>query len=200
MWPAPRSQRLGVGQNGHVSTTFPRTRRSRLGYNVEQVEDFLEDARRAYGAGTGELTVITAATIRSMAFAMQKGGYLTTAVDAAMERLEDAFSSRERESSVRLRGDAAWYAQARAQAQEILDRLARPAGKRFSRVGFLTVGYHPADVDEFSDRLVSYFQDGGILSATDVRGIAFRPRRGGYREAQVDLVLDGVLEVMLAVR
>ena len=82
MWPAPRSQRLGVGQNGHVSTTFPRTRRSRLGYNVEQVEDFLEDARRAYGAGTGELTVITAATIRSMAFAMQKGGYLTTAVDA----------------------------------------------------------------------------------------------------------------------
>ncbi|MBC7519380.1 MAG: DivIVA domain-containing protein [Microbacteriaceae bacterium] len=183
-----------------MSTTFPRTRRSRLGYNVEQVEDFLEDARRAYSAGAGELTVITAATIRSMAFVMQKGGYLTTAVDAAMERLEDAFSAREREASVRVQGDAAWYAQARSKAQEILDRLARPETKRFSREGILSVGYHPVDVDDFTDRLVSYFQDGGALSATDVRGIAFRPKRGGYSEAQVDLVLDGVLEVMLAVR
>ena len=160
----------------------------------------MEDARRAYGAGAGELTVFSSTSIRSMAFAMQKGGYSTTAVDAALERLEDAFSVREREASVRATGDAAWYSEARVKAQEILDRLARPSSHRFSRVGILTTGYHPTDVDEFTDRLVRYFQDGGLLTATDVRGIAFRPKRGGYREVQVDLLLDGVLEVMLAVR
>ena len=40
-----------------MSTTFPRARKSRLGYNVDQVEDFLEDARRAYAADPSEPTV-----------------------------------------------------------------------------------------------------------------------------------------------
>ena len=73
-----------------MSTTFPRARRPELGYNVEQVEDFLEEARRAYGAAPGELTVVTAESIRHTAFGMQKGGYSTKPVDAALERLEDA--------------------------------------------------------------------------------------------------------------
>jgi DivIVA domain-containing protein len=33
-----------------------------------------------------------------------------------------------------------------------------------------------------------------------VRTVAFQAQRGGYREAQVDLVLDAVTRVMLAVR
>jgi len=37
------------------------------------------------------------AIIRTTAFAMQKGGYSTSHVDAALERLEDAFASRERD-------------------------------------------------------------------------------------------------------
>src|SRR3989337_1722017 len=147
-------------QNGRVSTTFPRARRSRLGYDVEQVEDFLEEARRAYGAEPGELTVVTAESIRHMAFAMQKGGYSPSHVDAALERLEDAFSSRERERLVHERGDEAWYADARATAQEILDRLARPAGSRFERVGILTSGYNRSDVDAFTDRLTHDIPDG----------------------------------------
>ena len=32
--------------------------------------------------------------IRRMSFSLQKGGYSTTHVDAALERLEDAFSAR----------------------------------------------------------------------------------------------------------
>ena len=100
-----------------MSTTFPRTRRSRLGYDVEQVEDFLEDARQAYDAGPGQPVVITAETIRHTAFAMQKGGYSTVHVDAALERLEDAFATRERERALQSSGDGVWYTQARATAQ-----------------------------------------------------------------------------------
>jgi DivIVA domain-containing protein len=183
-----------------VSTTFPRTRKSRRGYSVDQVEDFLEDARRAYSADPSEPAVINATSIRRMAFAMQKGGYSPLHVDAALERLEDAFAARSRERAIQLGGDEAWYTEARTIAREILDRLARPVGHRFDHVSFLSNGYNRADVDAFAVRLTSYFQDGQPMSIDEVRTVAFRPHKGGYREAQVDLLLDAVVNVMLAVR
>lgn len=183
-----------------MSTTFPRTRKSRLGYDVDQVEDFLEEARRAYSSDRGDLSVVSAASIRRTAFAMQKGGYSTTHVDAALERLEDAFASRERERAFATSGDAAWYAQARSAAQQILDRLARPAGQRFTRAGIFTTGYDPKDVDAFADRLVGYFQHGKPMSVDQVRTVVFRSKKRGYNETQVDLLLDAVIDVMLAVR
>lgn len=183
-----------------MSTTFPRTRKSRHGYNIDQVEDFLEDARRAYTADPGAPTVITAAGIRRTAFSMQKGGYSPAHVDAALERLEDAFAARERERAFAHQGDAAWYAGARSAAQEILDRLARPAGRKFKRVSWLTIGYHPADVDAFAGQLVGYFQHGKPMSVEQVRTVVFRSKKGGYHETQVDLLIDAVIEVMLAVR
>ena len=183
-----------------MSNTFPHSRRSKLGYNVDQVEDFLEEARAAYTADRGPQSVVTAASIRQTAFAMQKGGYSTSHVDAALERLEDAFASRERERAFQQVGDAAWYAQARSSAQAILDRLARDPGRRFSRTGPFTTGYHPKDVDAFATRLVNYFQHGKPMSVEQVRTIVFRPRKGGYNETQVDLLLDSVINVMLAVR
>jgi len=183
-----------------VSTTFPRTKRSRLGYRIDQVEDFLEEARRAYSAERGAPTIVSAESIRRTAFDMEKGGYSTTHVDAALERLEDAFAGREREAAFAVAGDAAWYARARETAQAVLDRLDRPARHRFNRVNFLTSGYNPKDVDAFADRLTRYFQDGKPMSVEEVRTVAFRTRRGGYAEPQVDLVLDSVIDVMLAVR
>ena len=187
-------------QTERVNTTFPRVARSEVGYDIEQVEDFLEDARRAYAADPGAPTVVTAETIRHTAFSTQKAGYSTSHVDAALERLEDAFSERERERRISAQGSEAWYSDARASAQEILDRLARPARERFTRVSFLTTGYRMEDVDEFSDRLTAFFQDGRPATPDDVRTKAFRAQRGGYREVQVDRVLDAVIDVMLAVR
>lgn len=183
-----------------MSNTFPRARGSRKGYNVNQVEDFLEDARQAYTAVPGAPAVLRAADIRRTAFAMQRGGYSAPHVDAALERLEDAFAVRERERALTQSGESEWYAGARGAAQEILDRLARPAGQKFRRVSFLTGGYHPEDVDAFAERLTGYFQLGKPMSVEQVRTVTFRGRRGGYREQQVDVLLDAVIEVMLAVR
>ncbi|MCU1515241.1 MAG: transporter permease [Microbacteriaceae bacterium] len=183
-----------------MSTTFPRTRNSRRGYSIDQVEDFLEDARQAYAAQPGAPVAVDAATIRHMAFAMQKGGYSAVHVDAALERLEDAFATRERERAIQERGDEAWYSEARTIAQEVLARLGRPAGHRFDRVSVLSKGYNHKDVDAVATRLTRYFKDGSPLSIDDVRTAAFRPQAGGYREAQVDLLLDAVVNVMLAVR
>ena len=183
-----------------MSTTFPRIRKSRRGYSVDQVEDFLEEARRAYSADSTEPAVVNATNIRRMAFSLEKGGYSPAHVDAALERLEDAFASRERERVIQLNGDEAWYTEARSIAREILDRLVRPLGHRFDRAGVLSNGYHRKEVDAFAARLTNYFQDGRPMSIDEVRTVAFRAQKGGYREAQVDLLLDAVVTVMLAVR
>lgn len=183
-----------------MSSTFPRTRKSRLGYDTDEVEEFLEDARRAYTAQQSEGTLISADTIRDTGFTMRKGGYSPSHVDAALERLEDAFATRERERAVASAGDQAWYAQARGRAQAILDRIVRPRGKRFRRVSPLSTGYSVREVDALTDRVAHYFQSGKPLSIEEVRTVAFRAQRGGYLEGQVDILLDAVTRVMLAVR
>jgi DivIVA domain-containing protein len=192
-----------------VSTTFPRTGKKMLGYKIEQVDDFLESTRRAYdqdayGPGandTGDGGVhLTARQIRHTAFVMQKGGYSPQHVDAALERLEDAFAARERERAAATVGRKAWLDEARTTAQVIVDRLSRPAGHRFDRTSVLNVGYSRADVDRFTNKLVKHFKDGFPMTVDDVRTVVFRPQRGGYREAQVDVLMDAVVDVMLAVR
>lgn len=188
-----------VRHNEAVSTTFPRTSKKTLGYNLKQVEEFLESTRQAYDTNDAQ-TRLSAADIRHTAFAMAKGGYSPEHVDAALERLEDAFAARERDRAARELGEQAWLDQARSTAQVLINRLGRPSGHRFDRTSFLTTGYNRADVDRFAAKLVRYFQDGHPVSVDDVRTIVFRPQRSGYREAQVDLVLDGVVDVMLAVR
>ena len=181
-----------------MSTTFPNVRRRRLGYDPQEVDRFLAAARAAFddrnGGGTGS------ADIRTVAFAMRKGGYATAAVDAALERLEDAFAAREREREIRRTGEKTWYAGTRQLAKEITGRLDLPDGQRFARAGALRTGYSVRDVDAFAARARSYFDQGAPIAVEAVRTVAFRPRRNGYSEAQVDLLVDGLVEVMLAVR
>ncbi len=175
-----------------MSTTFPRTRKR--GYDVDEVEDFLEEARRAY-SGDGAGASVNAESIRRIAFSMKRGGYSASHVDAALERLEDAFATRERDGSVH-----SAVANPRLLAQEIVNRLARPRRHRFARAGFMVNGYRRSDVDSFVDRVSEHLVSGAPLEVSEVRTVAFRPQRGGYREAQVDLLLDAVIDVMLAVR
>ncbi len=149
---------------------------------------------------TGTGMTLTAERIRHTAFAMHKGGYSPDQVDAALERLEDAFAARERDQATRAGGEQAWMAEAEGAVEVIVGRLSRPPGARFARTSVLAVGYKRVDVDRLANKLVKYFRDGRELTVAEVRTAVFRPERGGYREAQVDLVLDSVVDVMLAVR
>jgi DivIVA domain-containing protein len=47
---------------------------------------------------------------------------------------------------------------------------------------------------------MDYFQNGKPMSVDQVRTVAFRSTKRGYSETQVDLLLDSVIGVMLAVR
>ena len=89
--------------------------------------------------------------------------------------------------------------QSRKLAQEVLDRLTRPKRHRFRRVGLLRYGYRIDEVDLVADKIARFLEDGEPVTVDQVRSVAFRMQRRGYSEAQVDAVLDAVVEVMLAV-
>ena len=182
-----------------VPTTFPRARRGALGYRIAEVDEFLAAARAAYDSRPPSAD-LTAERIRRTAFGMQRGGYRTAAVDAALERLEDAFAQRERTAAVRSTGERAWISDSRQLAKELIARLSRPRRSRFRRTGLLGTGYSVPEVDRFAERTREYFEAGSDLTVEEVRAVAFRAKRHGYSERQVDLVIDGVVEVMLAVR
>ena len=181
-----------------MSVAFPSSPPGHPGYDPEAVDTFLDDARRVYEAGEGELT---SSDIRQVVFPLvNKGGYETEAVDQALWRLEEAFAKREREGHTKEVGETDYYQSVRQQAQDILDRVARPQRHKFRRSAILHHGYHPGDVDHFCQRLVAYFQGNEPLSVATVRNQKFRTVLGGYDEVQVDRVLDETVSVMLAVR
>ena len=175
---------------------FPETRGREKGYAKQPVDDFLARARAAFEVG-GE--PLTAADVRQVAFPLVRHGYAIASVDAALGRIEDAFAAREREAAMSEAGVRAWVGQTREAAQAVLDRLSRPRKHRFDRVSSLRYGYRVDEVDLVADKVSRYLETGDSVTVEQVRSVAFRMQRGGYREAQVDAVLDAVVEVMLAV-
>jgi DivIVA domain-containing protein len=176
---------------------FPEASGREKGYDKAPVDEFMARARAAFEATNPELS---ADDVRHAAFPVVRHGYSIAAVDAALGRIEDAFAARERESVVNSRGAKEWVGQTRETAQVILDRLSRPRGQRFERVRGIGYGYRVDEVDVVCDKIARYLETGESVTVEQVRAVAFRMQRRGYREAQVDAVLDAVVEVMLAVR
>ncbi|WP_314423790.1 DivIVA domain-containing protein [uncultured Microbacterium sp.] len=192
------SDNASIRESGARTTpAFSVTSGRDKGYHRAAVDTFLAAARAAFENSDGELT---AADVRVASFPLVKEGYDVTEVDAALGRVEDALAARERDRAVRSRGAGVWVDQARGDAQVILDHLARPARHRFARTNVLTFGYRVDEVDHVAGRIVRYLRDGEALTAEQLRSAAFRMQRGGYREEQVDALLDATVDVILAVR
>ena len=178
------------------TAAFPEARGRDKGYDKRAVDDFLARARAAF-EDDGE--PLTAADVRQVSFALVRHGYEIAPVDAALGRIEDAFAARERAAVLTRAGTREWVGKTRETAQVVLDRLARPKRRRFDRVSILRYGYRIDEVDLVSDKIARYLETGDSVTVEQVRSVAFRMQRGGYREAQVDAVLDVVVDVMLAV-
>lgn len=179
-----------------TAAAFPETSGRERGYDKRAVDEFLANARDAFERDD---ETMSAGEVRVAAFPLARRGYAIGPVDAALARVEDAFAARERERAVSQEGSHAYVSEVRSEAQVILDRLARPRGHRFDRVSALRYGYRVDEVDLVADKVADYLATGGSVQVEQVRAVAFRMQRGGYREAQVDAVLDAVVEVMLAV-
>ncbi|MBU6264756.1 MAG: DivIVA domain-containing protein [Actinomycetales bacterium] len=178
--------------------TFPRVTRGTRGYNTAEVDAFIAEARIAYDSNIAGASTLTSHAIRDMSFSLHKGGYSTRHVDGALERLETAFAERERAVALATMGEAAWLEKASQNSAVLTARFSREPKHRFNRAGFLSQGYAVKDVDAFADRVLAYLLQGEPLSVADVRSVTFRAARGGYDEAQVDAVLDALVDLLLS--
>jgi DivIVA domain-containing protein len=179
-------------------TAFPRVANRAKGYDVHQVDDFFDRARSSYEVSHDGSTPLTSAQIREVSFRLVRGGYSSRHVDDALERLETALAEHERNLAITQYGEHSWLIGARETADEIALRLGRKPRHLFARCSIFDQGYRVRDVDRFAAAILDYVGAGKPMTVSHVRSVTFRAQRGGYREDQVDALLDALVELMLA--
>lgn len=185
-----------------IPASFERVQRSGYGYNAKQVDEFLQRARVSLETPHAATDPVNSADVRAVSFDPVKGGYSAAVVDAALDRLEDAFARRERDELIAAQGEEAWLREIGSLSGILRGRLHRPDGDRFRRPTKKKArSYNTADVDRLCHELVAYLEQDKPLSVDSVRRAVFRPAVGqdGYEESQVDAFLDRVVELMAAI-
>ncbi|GIG25238.1 DivIVA domain-containing protein [Cellulomonas denverensis] len=177
---------------------FRRVSGMKTGYHTEEVDDFFAHARTVYEQGPAG--ALTGKDVRTVAFDLVRHGYSTTAVDAALDRLEAAFVARSRADFINERGRQAWLEHLADQARTLYGRLTRPDGERFAPPTGRKTGYDAAQVDDLCHRLIAYFDRNEPLAAQELRTAVFARARGNhaYDEGPVDAFLERAVDVLLA--
>jgi DivIVA domain-containing protein len=191
-----------VDSKRQIPASFERVARTEYGYNAKQVDQFLQRARVSLETPGAAAHPIRSNDVRAVSFGPVKGGYSAAAVDAALDRLEDAFARRERDELIAERGEEAWLRQIGQLSGTLRGRLHRPDGERFRRPSRKKArSYNTKDVDRLCVDLIGYLEEDKPLSVDNVRRAMFRPAVGqdGYEETQVDAFLDRVVELMAAI-
>jgi DivIVA domain-containing protein len=187
---------------GRASAPFDRVSRREHGYNMRQVDQFLERAREYYDGWDSSLPPVTSHDVRTVSFDPARGGYDPRAVDSALDRLEDAFAQRERDELIAQDGEEAWLTRIGRLSSVLRARLHRAPGERFRRPRHRNAGsYNVQDVDALCGELLNYFEHDQPLSVDVVRRAVFRSAKGseGYEENQVDAFFERVVELMATI-
>ena len=185
-----------------IHASFDRVERTQYGYNAKQVDEFMRRARVSFETSDAAARQVNSGDVRAVSFDPVKGGYTAAAVDAALDRLEDALARRERDELVAERGEEAWLREIGRLAGLLRGRLHRPDGQRFRRPTKAKArSYNTTDVDDLCYELIGYLEKDKPLSVDSVRRVVFRPAVGldGYEENQVDAFLDRAVELMAAI-
>ena len=193
---------MTVDETPRTNSKFKLVGPREVGYNVKQVDVFLERARAYFLNTDSHGKAITSFDVRTAAFDPARGGYSAHAVDAAMDRIEDEFVLREKDLLITAEGEKAWMMKIGKTASVLRARLHRPDGERFRRPAKKNAqSYNVDDVDVLCRELLVYIEDNGELSVDVVRRAVFAPEKGagGYEESQVDAFLDRVVELMAAI-
>ena len=167
---------------------------SKLGYVPSQVDAFLASARQQYLDPQSQ--TMDAASVRSARFELVKDGYSISAVDTAMEKLEDIFAERELERIYNSVGHQDFVRLLDEGIDLLRARTSRAKGKHFSKRKWPNRGYNRKQVDQFSSRIATHLNQGEELSVKEVRLAVFKTQRGGYAEYQVDAFIEKLVEVL----
>lgn len=194
------------------TTTIARVGKRKKGYDVHQVDAFLEQAHALYEADGIQLH---RSDIQDASFDIVKGGYAIPQVDAALERLEQAVTDKQTQYDITQLGRVAWKAQTEAQFQELDRHAQRAEGQRFAPAQPKTPSYDRKQVDRLIDRVlakaeaelerISAGSSGRqgpeadpTLTSQYVEDVSFTQRKGkhGYDERQVDYYLNACVNLL----
>ncbi|RKI87681.1 DivIVA domain-containing protein [Bifidobacterium pseudolongum] len=194
------------------TTTIARVGKRKKGYDVHQVDAFLEQAHALYEADGIQLH---RSDIQDASFDIVKGGYAISQVDAALERLEQAVTDKQTQYDIAQLGRVAWKAQTEAQFQELDRHAQRAEGQRFAPAQPKTPSYDRKQVDRLIDRVlakaeaelerISAGSSGRqgpeadpTLTSQYVEDVSFTQRKGkhGYDERQVDYYLNACVNLL----
>ena len=173
---------------------FPTVKKSRYGYDPQQVNAFITMARDQYDHPEGYL--IAADQIRETDFDLVKGGYDVQKVDSALDRIEDALADREISRKRETRGNHAVTDQLERVTEVVRGRLDRPKKHRFARAQWPTRGYNRKEVDRLCNLILEHLVNHEALAMSEVRRTVFSAQRGGYAENQVDAFIDRVIQIL----
>lgn len=177
-----------------MSFEFPRVEGRTLGYDPQEVDEFIEKARQAYSDPA--TTLVDAARLRSQGFSLVRNGYSVSAVDGAIDRLEDVFVEREFKARVANFGESNMASEIIRLQNLIQGRTERPRGRKFKRVAWPLRGYSVRAVNALCKRVQDHIAGDAPLDIPTVRRAIFVQRRRGYNESQVDAFIDRVLELL----
>ena len=175
-----------------MSANFKRVPETQLGYEPNQVDATIALARQQFSEPTSR--VIGASGLRTSQFELVKGGYEVASVDAALDRLDDAFAQNEANRLIALSGHHGARDYVANLGHTLVERASRPSAKKFRRTGWFAKGYSRRQVDAIVSLVRESVQSQDELAVSYLRQVVFSPRWGGYRENQVDAFIDRAIE------
>lgn len=181
-----------------MSAHFPLVAKGQLGYDTKQVDELIDLARSHFADPSGHL--VTASRLRNSQFALVKGGYSISAVDAALDRLDDAFGVQEAQKQIAVTGHHGLEAKVEHLIELLQGRVQRKAGNKFRKVPWFLRGYSPRQVDQLLNDVGGWLQSGSTGAdrterVVRLRSVVFKTKWGGYDEAQVDAFIDRSVEL-----
>lgn len=177
-----------------MTAHFKRVAANEQGYDPAEVDRWI-DLARAQFADPGS-HVLNASTLRTVQFPVVKGGYQISAVDAALDRLDDAFAEQEAHRLLTRYGHQGATEQLAELRSLLQSRIERPNRRRFQRQPWRLKGYSVRQVDAMLGVIAAELREGGIVSVAQLRQQTFSPRWAGYTEAQVDAFLDRTIQYL----
>lgn len=201
-----------MAQNTNTSrntSSMERVGKRKFGYNVSQVNEFLERAHKSYVSNDMELTQ---KDIQEVSFDLERNGYVISQVDAALSRLENAVVDKITEYDISHRGRVVWKAELEDIYRTLLKHAKRAERQRFAPGEDKRPSYDRTQVDELVNQILdkiavslgrapSWDTEEDILNEIEsefVSDIVFTQRKGkhGYDERQVDYYLNACVRVL----
>jgi DivIVA domain-containing protein len=177
-----------------MTANFLRVPHNELGYQTAEVDAVIEVARAQF-ANPGS-HVLEASSLRTTQFTLTKGGYQIDSVDAALDRLDDAFAEQEANRLLIRNGHQGAVERLAAMRQALTTRGQRGARRVFTRQRWWLKGYSVRQVDQLVKRVTMTLEGEAAVGIHQLRQVTFGPKWAGYNEAQVDAFIDRAVQYL----